>query len=243
MCIRDRRNIFNFKNRIAELKLYVSTYYVGVGILRHGVFCLLQSAARVARIVYFVYILQSEKFAPRGTCGHKMYFLLLQSSPLVAQPSAWGMTLAYHSLYFVHRNLHHQHQHWISLICTGFCWSSLDFVDLHWILLICTGFQLSTLDFTSLMRSALHWVHCQALICTQVDIKPNQHNGVTGGLVLNQIWMLADPSVKAGTDLDKPNQPNSVGLDKDSRITSQSVRPSVQHSSTICQDNTCSCSN
>ena len=95
-------------------------------------------------ITFYVYILHIllnvlhicviAKCAPRGTVLYVrkwpitfMYILhillyvlhifVLQSLPLVAQPSTWGMTLAYHSLYFVQHTLHQHHHHH----CRHFC--------------------------------------------------------------------------------------------------------------------------
>ena len=89
----------------------------------------------VWRITYFCYC---RVCAPRGTALCMWYilrfmvyrifcltyciyiymlYMLLQSLPLVAQPSTWGMTLAYHSLYFVQHTLHQHHHHH----CRHFC--------------------------------------------------------------------------------------------------------------------------
>ena len=108
--------------------------------------------------------------------------------------------------------------HWISLICTGFCWYSLEFVDQHWISLIWTGFCWSVLDFTSLMHSALHRVHWQALICTggYKSESAEQCYSVTAGLGsnLNVGWPISQARHWFAL-VDKPNQHNSVALDKD----------------------------
>ena len=158
-----------FKIRSAELSLmlvHITHSMSGFMYLyiRMLVFCV-SATCSAPRGTYCILCtsLQTAKFAPRGSA------LCVRNDPRLSFPPLCPPQSSSSTSVTGFTDLH-----WISLIlliCSGLCWSALDFVHLHWISPVwCT--QRYT-GCTGRLWSAL------------VDITLNQHNSVTGGLGSN----------------------------------------------------------